>query len=330
MSVKKLNNVSVEDSEALSQYNPDQVIRDVHSLPGHYLRTKESLTVVDNHFDTLSVTYDGNNNPTQVCYYAGTSPYKSTIGFIADNSGSLDGTYFLISAGRKKKRYAIVYNVNSSGNVPSLVGIENIVVDIQINDAAPIVGYATELALSSYNDIFNVKRRNSVLELTTIDVGETDDTIDVSTGFIISNLQGTSELVDKVDLTYSGLNPIWQGQELKNYKYNVYTGRFESKEEIAVDLGPLISKDPTIYNVDMPFAGIEYSLALPLDTKRFQLSIRDHQSKYTISWVSSGAVLTKSPGTVYEESGLQIISGKDTIYFTGRKNDLVMEIITWK
>jgi len=327
--IKKLNNVSVEDSEALSQYNPDQVIKDVHSLPGHYLRTKESLTVVDNHFDMFSATYDGNNNPTEICYFAGVTPYISTIGFSADVSGSLDGTYFLISAGRSKKRYAIVYNVNSSGNVPSLVGIENVIVDIQTNDPAAIVAYATELAISNLNKIFSVKRRNAVLELTTIDIGETDDTIDVSTGFIFTNTLGTNELTDKVYLTYSGVNPIWQGQELKGYKYNIYTGRFETVEEVTVDLGPLISKDPVIYNVDMVVSGQEYSQVLPVDTKRFQIGIRDSLSKYTISYQSAGAVFTYERGVVYEENGLKLDSSTNTIYFKGFKDNLVMEIITW-
>jgi hypothetical protein len=60
------------------------------------------------------------------------------------------------------------------------------------------------------------------------------------------------------------------------------------------------------------------------------LNIRDHLGKYTVSWISGGPVITKSPGSSYTEEGLEVIAGKDVLYFTGTKDNIVMEIITWK
>ena len=233
---KKPNNPNVEDVSALSQYDNGQVLRDAHSLPGHYLRVKESHSLIPDFFDYFTAIYDGNGKPTQACYYAGTKPHLTTIVYNPDISGSLAGTYFLISSGRKGKTFAVVYTVNGSGTIPSIPNVENIIVDIMPNDAASIICVATDIALRPYNLYFTTSRQNSVLEITTVKLGVSNDTTDTgSTGFLLVNSAGESSLIGKVDLTYSvDGNPIWQGQELVGHIYNLYTTRFESSVQVAV------------------------------------------------------------------------------------------------
>jgi hypothetical protein len=327
----KRNDIEVEDVTGTSQYDGMQVLKDAHSLPGHYIRTKESLTVVQPYFDTFNVEYDANNNPTEICYFAGTSAHLTTIGVVDDVNASLRDTYFIISTGRKEARYAIYYVVDGIGTAPSIAGVTSLPVNIQINDPASIVAFATEQVLLTISNGFKVKRTQAVLEASTVRLGVTNNTIDGGTGFIISNTAGTNEQVEKVNLTYSSSgHPIWQSQELVNYRYNVYTGRFELDNDIQVNLDSIISKDPVVYNVDMATAGNEYSLTLPIGTKRFSMKIRDNKAKYTISWISGGDTYSVSRGTEYTEEGLKLEAGSDTVYFTASKDNMVMEILTWK
>lgn len=224
---KKRNDIEVEDVTGTSQYDGLQVLKDAHSLPGHYIRTRESLTLVKSYFDSFTVQYEA-NNPVEVCYFAGTKAHLTTIGIVGDVNSSLASTYFIITSGRKEVRYAVYFKVNGVGTAPSVAGTTNVEVNINENDPAAVVALAVELALANLGNVFKIIRENAVLSVTTVKLGVTNNTLDVGTGFTISNTVGESEQVEKVYLTYSSDgNPIFQGEELVDYKYNIYTGRFE-------------------------------------------------------------------------------------------------------
>lgn len=221
-----MNNVNVEDPEAFSQYDPDQVLKDVHSLPGHYLRTKESLTLVKPYFDTFSVTYDSSDNPVEVTYFAGTKPHVTEIGFVADSNGDKAGGYVLLTSGRGKLRYALYMTIDGVGDPPNLEGVTNVEVPLMLNDSASLIAVAYNMIINNLEG-FSVSRSNAVIKVTTDDLGITNNTLEVGTGFVINNEAGENVEVAKVNLNYSDSgNPIWQSQELKGYKYNIYTGQF--------------------------------------------------------------------------------------------------------
>lgn len=264
----KRNDIDVEDVTSTSQYDGMQVLKDAHSLPGHYIRTKESLTLVQSYFDDFTVTYNANGKPEEACYFAGTKPHLTTIGVLGDTNFSLAGTYIIISSGRKEARYAPYFVVDGVGNPPSITGVINIPVAIQENDDSRIVAFALEAVLKSINNEFKVVRRQSVLEVTTSKLGVTNNTIDGGTSFLIQNEAGTREEVGKVKLTYSAEgNPIWQSQELIGYVYNIYTGRFEQKKPVVNPDGSLNiveKKDydefQVSYNLDGNIETVEYYL----------------------------------------------------------------------
>lgn len=221
------NNTDVEDISKTSQYDGQQVLKDAHSLPGHYIRTKESLTLVRSYFDAFTVSYNSNGQPEEVRYFAGTKAHLTTIGVIGDTNFSLAGSYIIISSGRKEARYAPYFTVDGNGTAPNITGVINIEVPIQENDGPQVVAFALEQAIKSINNAFTVKRENAVLEITTSKLGITNNTIDGGTSFLITNEAGDREEVEKVKFTYSADgNPIWQSQELKDYTYNIYNGRF--------------------------------------------------------------------------------------------------------
>ena len=270
---RRRNDIEVEDVTSTSQYDGLQVLKDAHSLPGHYIRTRESLTLVKPYYDSFIVEYDG-NNPVNVEYYVGTKSHLTTIGVVGDVSQSLAGTYFIVSGGRKETRYAVYYTVDGNGTAPSLPGVINVEVPISEDDPASIVAYGTELVLNNLGDVFTIRRANAVLEVETQKLGVTNNTIDVGTGFTITNNIGTNELVETVNLTYSSSGfPIWQSQELRDYKYNVYTGRFEVNPDVSVDLTDLgiTAENFEINNIDVPVANTPVTINIPNNAKRFEI-----------------------------------------------------------
>ena len=45
-------------------------------------------------------------------------------------------------------------------------------------------------------------------------------------------IKGVQELNSSIEIAYSGVDPIYKGQVLKGYRFNVFTGQFEHKEEV--------------------------------------------------------------------------------------------------
>lgn len=227
MSAKKNTNL-VEDINSLSQLDFGGVIKDVHDYPGHSLRTRDAVSVVSTHYTNFEVSYDANSNPTKVTYYAGTSPHITNIGFVADVAKSLNNKYFFLYEGRNRRLFHVWYNVDNTGVDPNPGGSVGIEVDISENDPAGIVAYATELVLNGlYSTEFLVRRINGALTITTVPYGLTGNTIDVNTGFFINNVPGTQEITQILNIPYSNGNPVYEGEELKGYRYNIYTGKFE-------------------------------------------------------------------------------------------------------
>lgn len=227
--MSKHNNNVLEDLTSLSQLEGDQVLRDVHSYPGHYLRVRDANTVIDENFDTYKVTYNGSGDPTEVCYFKGTSSHVTQIAFVSDVSSSLNNKYFLIYSAKTGVTYHVWYNVDGAGVDPAPSGSVGIEIPITENETAAIVAYATQLVFNSLlKTSFNTTRANAVLTITNSVFGEIQDTIDIDTSFLINNIQGTDELIEKVNIDYDGDgNPIYKGVTLKGYTYNIVTGQFE-------------------------------------------------------------------------------------------------------
>ena len=338
MSDNKVNNKLDFRNVKVTQFDPGQVSKMTFSELQSSVRTYSTNAILKDAYTHFVQDVNVDGEPTKVTYYQATHPARDRLNFASDVAGSLAGSYLTLQDFITKQVYVFYYVVSGSGVAPGIGDVE-IPVVINANDTSALVAYATREAIKGTEEFIVIDSNllANYVDIEYLQFGETQAVNVGTTGFLATRInEGESFVVGQVELDYdiSG-NPIYNKNVLKGLKFNIYTASFDAeREEIevsaVVSMDPVISKDPTVYNVDMPFANIEYSLALPLDTKRFQLNIRDHRSKYTVSWVTGGAVLTRSPGTVYEESGLQIIAGKDTIYFTGKKDDLVMEVITWK
>ena len=67
-------------------------------------------------------------------------------------------------------------------------------------------------------------------------MGIVSNSQDFGTGFAISNSQGKQDLISNIEITYDGVHPIYKGQVLKNYIFNVFSGQFELKEDLSTTI----------------------------------------------------------------------------------------------
>tara|TARA_R110000851_G_scaffold190921_1_gene341623 strand:- start:125 stop:1144 length:1020 start_codon:yes stop_codon:yes gene_type:complete len=334
----KVNNKLDFRNVKQTQLDSAQTLKGSFSELQSALRTYGTNAILKEGYTHFFQQTNADGLPTYVEYWQASSPSTDKLSFRADNAGDLAGTYFTLQEYLTKRTHVFYFVVNGVGAAPGIGDIETPVL-LANNDPASVVAYSTKLVLDSIDE-FTVTHNsllNAYLELEYIQFGQTAP-IDVGTsGFLTTRItQGESFQVGEVYLDYDANGSvIYGGNVLKGLLYNPYTASFDvERDEISVtaivSLDPVISKDPVIYNVNMTTAGVEYSQTLPIGTKGIKLNIRDHQGKYTVGWVSAGTVLTKSPGSTYEKEGLEIIVGKDVVYFIGTKDNIIMEIETWK
>lgn len=220
-----------------SQLDPGGVLKSAHSDEARALRTVDVNSLAKDNYSHFSVTYDGNNNPTKIIYKLGTVAESYNITFTSDLSSSLNNTYFYINGGRDSKEFYVWYNVGGSGTDPAISGKTGIEVPIQANDPAMVVALATKMRVDSETDeiYFNVQRLSN--DYTTYRFlakakGITSNASDAgSTGFSISKVEDGDEVIlDTINIEYdNSQNPIWQGEVLYGYTYNIFNAKFEQE-----------------------------------------------------------------------------------------------------
>lgn len=217
----------------LSQLDLGQVLRDVHDFDGQFLRVADTRSVISGHYSHFSVEYDTNNKPEVVEYYIGTQPHITNIAFVSDVAGDLNSTYFTIRSNPDNQKYHIWFNVDGMGIDPSPVASIGIQIPINSNDSASVISYAVELILKSfYSSIFDAYRKTNSIEIRTRQFGVIDDSIDFNTGFTLSNVQGDQRLVKRIEIEYVSGDPVYLGQVLKGYYYDIFKGSFEKNQSL--------------------------------------------------------------------------------------------------
>ena len=326
-----------------TQFDPGQTHKMAFSELQSAFRHYDTNAILKDAYTHFIQELDSDDRPVRVTYYQATAPASDRINVRADSGGDLAGTYFTLQEFITKKTHVFWFNVSGSGSAPGIGDVEHRI-DLSANDPSSVVAFAIKNAVEITDEFYVIGSNllTSYIDIQYYQFGETQAIALGTSGFLSNRLvEGDSFQVGEIYLKYDvDGSPIYNGNKLKGLLYNPYTASFDVERDevnvvadnidVNVDLSPIISTDPEVRNIDMPVAGIEYRLDVPLDTKRFQMNIKDHKSKYTVSWVSGGPFLTKSPGTIYEEQSLQVVTGKDTLYFTAFKNNMIMEIITWK
>lgn len=214
-----------------STYDPGLIIKEVHDYHGQSIRVSNSKSIADKYYTHFRVTYNADFLPTQVTYYRGTKSHKTTLICAADIANSLQSDYILIRSAPDDKLYHIWFNVNGLGVNPAPANSTGIEVPLNTDDSANIVATAIKLIINSlFNEFFIASSSGSVVDILTTDFGVVTNSQNFATGFSVTNVAGEQELVNKINIEYDGADPYYNGQVLKNYRFNVFTGEFEHNE----------------------------------------------------------------------------------------------------
>lgn len=214
-----------------STYDPGLIIKDVHDYHGQSIRVSNSKSIADKHYTHFRVVYNEDFLPTKVTYYRGIKSHKTTLLCAADISSSLQSDYVLIRSAPDDKLFHIWFNVNGLGIDPAPIDSTGIEIPINSNDSANIVATAIKLIVNSlFGDYFFATSSGSVVEVITKDFGTVQNSQSFATGFTVVNEAGNQEVVNKINIEYKGADPYYNGQILKNYRFNVFNGEFEHNE----------------------------------------------------------------------------------------------------
>lgn len=325
---------TVFDDNQASQYDSSLIAKEVHDFFGKAIRTVDARSVVGKYFTHFRATYNVSNKPTNVKYYRGLKAHITSI--TTTSAATLDGKFFVIRSAPDNQLYVIWYNVDGTSVSPVIANAKYIEVQVTSTDTAQLVALATELTVNSiYGTVFSAQRNGAVVEIGTVGLGEVDSSLDINTGFILSEVTGSQELVSEITIIYSGADPYYEGQLLRGYSFDIYSGKFVKNAEVS--LGDLTvdvprASEPSIQNVVMPLADTEYSIELPENTFKFLLKVRDAQGKLKLSWVageSSTNYITLGLGVIYSEDSLKLKDGSRTLYVQSTKPGLTIEVLSW-
>jgi hypothetical protein len=267
-----------------SQYDPGLIVKEVHDFYAQAIRVRDTNSLNSQHFTHFSATYDVNNNPTQVIYYRGVTSHITNIGCVADVAGSLNNKYFTLRACPSNALYHVWFNVGGAGVAPVVANSTGVQVQINQNDPAIVVSTAIRLTLNTlYSGVFKASQTGATLEIRTVGFGVCSNSADVNTGFAIANTQGTQVVTDTINISYSGTDPIFNGQVLKGYKYDIWGGSFEPSSSASVSItAPVISSgtdDGTPSGTPYVFVNNEFSQILAAGDRVDQFIYADAGTK---------------------------------------------------
>lgn len=246
-----------------SQMDPGGVAKNVHDYWGQSIRTLDSRSVVNSYYSHFTATYDVNNNPTLVSYFLGTKAQVVAVGCVADVNGSLSGKYFTIYSAPDDQPYYVWFNVDGGSVNPAVSGAVGIEVPISENDSAQVIAATLNFVINSlFKSKFSSTRLNAVVTIQTVLEGLVTSATDTNTGFVLQTTPGEEQLVSNLTISYSGTDPIYQGQVLKGYYFDIYGGKFLKTPPITVTVDPGQGKTLiTEYNeIDSVVQGITESL----------------------------------------------------------------------
>lgn len=205
-------------TKQLSQFDPGEVLKSAHDDKGRFLRVDLANRKVPSRYTRVELTYNGYKSVTNAKFYWDQCPEITLIETLSDVSSSLNNKYFLINSTLNSNKYYVWFDVGGAGVDPLLPTLTGLKVSILPNDDATIIAMAVAGILNLTGD-FTATRRINKLTITNKQLGESDDSGDVNTGFSVSTKQdGITELEADIDIPYE--NDV-------RYIWNDVEGRFE-------------------------------------------------------------------------------------------------------
>lgn len=154
--------------------------------------------------EKINVTGNINYNASEATVLTRTAAAQvASITCVADVSGSLNNTYFYISAGDPGIDYYVWFNVDGGGTDPELAGKDGVEVAISADDSDSAVATAVAAALDALDD-FGATSVDEVVTVTNALAGYAVDPSAQTSGFTISvTTQGSYSITYEAEDSFS-------------------------------------------------------------------------------------------------------------------------------
>ena len=98
-------------------------------------------------------------------------------------------------------------------------------------------------------------------------------------------------------------------------------------DKVALNVDQIYPEHPTIVNIPILNANEENIYALPIDTRRFQIRVKDGPGIMNLSFASGGEQMRLYCGTVYKEEDID--AGNITLFFETENAPKTVEVLSW-
>jgi hypothetical protein len=239
----------------------DGVLKDVADLYGKSLRVSDAHSVVEKRWDFCVPEFSA-GLPVRVQYYHGTEARRTT--FTLGMADTLGGKYFKCYTAPDNHLFTFWFNLNGASSQPVVANTHTYVeIAVSTGDVPQLVGLSIKLLLDNiYSNYFYClldETSNANIEIITSQMGENSASDSGTTGFPISQIAGAQELVQDIEIAYNGTEPLFQGQELTGYIFDVYAGKFILR---GASEATLQSIDTSLNNIELDIDQINAKLAL--------------------------------------------------------------------
>lgn len=306
------------DKKNQSQLDPGGVLRSAHDDLSQSIRVVNGISEVPSSYSRVQLTYNSSNSITRAVFYEGITAQETEVVFTADSSGSLNNTYFLLYSENNESKYHVWYNVSGGGVDPAPAGSIGIEIPIETNDSAELVAVSTEVVLKHVSD-FHIYRIKNKLIVENVRKGAADASVDFNTGFSLTTIAtGTERLLKVIDVPYDSKT---------KYLYNTQEKRFELFEAEGTGAVEVDVQNPTDYeilNTNIPLKNIETTIALPDNTKKFLIKMKDGRGPLrfarnatetaTLYWtINRGSIFTSDNVDLPDSSSIYVLSEQDNV-----------------
>jgi hypothetical protein len=165
---------------------------------------------------------------------------------------SLDGKYFKIYTAPDNHLHTVWFNLDGASAQPSVPNTHAYIeIPVQTGDDAALVCMAIKMTLDGlYSNYFYAFPNESYtkIEIITSQMGECSASDSGTTGFPMTQIDGKQDLVQDIEIEYQGNDPYYNGELLKGYQFDIYSGKFVKNP--IINIGPIstVTVTPSVDN----------------------------------------------------------------------------------
>ena len=239
-----------------SQFDMGMTLKKAHQDQVQALRVVNINNYVQDWYSRVIPTYNEDGSVISAKFYQDNTKPNYKISFISNASNALVGKYFLINTGGNRRKFYIWYdNASNDGVDPAIPGRDGIRIELENNDPASIVAFATASALKLTQEFSAITTGfTPILEVGSVEKGYADPISSGDTGFVMTVLEpGRSNLIKEIVLPQ-----VPNCRYVFNQVENEFTLIDTSPISVTID-NPTLETGPIKGTIDGSPTGVEYT-----------------------------------------------------------------------